>query len=374
MMGVKNKVAMVIFKILAVVLGIATLAFSVWNTWSLLALVMPGDDLRALLGVALFDVGMVVWFGVYVYASEGTAQRSIALIAGVLTMIGTLLANWFYLTLGGQTLVRVDPESGAWAVRTVELAIILHIVAMVGHYLSAPHISVAIKTQEMHDDAVEDALKVAAQRMEQTRADAAHAIGSTIHADVMRSLAAQAGRRDDARMIEGTARELPSYSAAQSQPDKAKHVDVKSRLGILGTVRRWWNGDVKPAVEPHYGILGTLKKLWYGDADAATPAPVAVFPQDAPTMPQVEQETVLEDSPREILRRAYAALRDGKPSEGERLAQILIDDEALGTGMHEAAMELIEKCREQKAFNDGVNDIFRRLGFLKKEDTDAGKP
>lgn len=241
----KNKLAMWIFKALAALLGLAVMAFSIWNTWSLLSIVMPGDDLRALLGVGLFDIGMLVWFGVFVYASEGTAQRAIALMAGVLTMVGTLAANWFYLTLGGQTLFRVDPSSGEWAIRTVELAIILHIVAMIGHFVGAPHIKLAIKVQEMHDDAVEDAMRVAEQNMSRTRADAARAIGDTIHADVMRSLQAQADKR--VGVIEGTAREVPSAGYAYQEPRK---------LGVMGTLRRWWAGDDVPPVGIHLQSAG----------------------------------------------------------------------------------------------------------------------
>lgn len=204
---------------LAICLGIAVYSFGVWNTWGLLSMLIPGDWLRPALGVALFDFGMVVWFGVFVYHSRGLGQRGIALIAGVLSLVGMLLSNWYFLTLSsGQTLVKIGPEDGLWALRIVEYGIIVAVCSGVLHYLLNPEILERMRQQAREDKVMDQAAQMADRKVDDVAAEVADQIGDDMRESALRKLAALNSRRTltvQGRVIESRdARPAPPPVAA----------------------------------------------------------------------------------------------------------------------------------------------------------------
>jgi hypothetical protein len=96
------------------------LVLLVWTsslTYSFLSMALPGTFwLVPLLGLVVFDVGMIAWLFVFLSHAEGAIQRAAAIILCLFNFVGVGLMTISEILLDGQTMVEAPAMLGTVAI------------------------------------------------------------------------------------------------------------------------------------------------------------------------------------------------------------------------------------------------------------------
>lgn len=136
-----------------ILLWTATLTYSfVSNTLPGLHWIVP------VFSLVVFDGGMVAWLIVFLDYAEGSFQRTIAIIACVLDLIGVGLMTVSEIFLGGQSLVAAPDSLGDMALWGIGIWTILNVAAVVGFHLFDPGARQKMALQSQRDKIFDQAL------------------------------------------------------------------------------------------------------------------------------------------------------------------------------------------------------------------------
>lgn len=169
------------------VLFVALILFSSFNIASLVLYLRPGDYLRAAIAPLLFDGAALVWLGMFVWNARGGAQRLIALVWCFVSVIAIAAANLYYLDLtsSANTLSTIErQEAVRWALRSIEYAVVWHLVGKFVYFVFNPSIvatmkeyqrqfRVMVRAQELADERIDEIAEQAAERIAVTTRRAA---------------------------------------------------------------------------------------------------------------------------------------------------------------------------------------------------------
>lgn len=117
-----------------------------------------------LLSLIVFDVGMVAWMIVFLSYAEGAGQRSIAILACVLDLIGVALLVLAEILLGGQQLATAPEHLGEYAIWGIAGWTVLNVIAVVAFHLLAPEARTQMALQAEKDAVFEAALEALTRR------------------------------------------------------------------------------------------------------------------------------------------------------------------------------------------------------------------
>ena len=174
--------------ILGVVLMAAVFAYSAFLTVDLSTRIFPGRVLEPFLSLALFDMGAVVWFLVFMWGSEGLAQRAIAMLMFILSFFGMSITSLGDLYLGGQEIAAVSSfwEVGSLMIMMYWLWSAIHTLAGFAFIATHPTVSDQI-WRAIHADTITDRARAEArQQVEKTSTALAPAVGYKAHDRIMR--------------------------------------------------------------------------------------------------------------------------------------------------------------------------------------------
>jgi len=106
-------IAKFLFYAVAVILLVWTSSL----TYSFLSMAMPGTFwLVPLLGLVVFDVGMIAWLFVFLSHAEGAIQRAVAIVLCLFNFVGVSLMTISEILLDGQTMVAAPEMLGTIAI------------------------------------------------------------------------------------------------------------------------------------------------------------------------------------------------------------------------------------------------------------------
>lgn len=135
-----NGLSSTITKILGYIFSVLVILFSSYNTFQLLH-TSSGNLIIAVLGLVLFEGGMVYWWLVFQNGAEGLPQMGIALLVFALCLLGVVIASG--VELGA---VQLSLDSHLPQQLTVG-ALVVQLIAKMVYPLVSPETSRRIKTK-----------------------------------------------------------------------------------------------------------------------------------------------------------------------------------------------------------------------------------
>jgi hypothetical protein len=224
MKDVMKKVATFLFYALAVIIYLWTASL----TLDLLMMIMPNDPITPFLGLALFDVGALIWLLVFLFNAQGLSQRAVALIGFAVDFIGTVAMVAADLFLSGQNMADV-PEflSNGTPVYILVGATAFNLFLIYVYHITDPNHSKEIEIQTEVDVAAEEGLKEARRQLKDRRGELGGLIANRIMHDALLRL--EMHETHDGRVIDAQSSDVGASPVMQaSGHKKAKSVTVNS--------------------------------------------------------------------------------------------------------------------------------------------------
>lgn len=224
-----------IAKFLFYAVALVLLAWTSSLTYSFLSMALPGTFwLVPLLGLVVFDVGMIAWLFVFLSHAEGAIQRAVAIVLCLFNFVGVGLMTISEILLSGQTMTAAPAMLGTVAIWGVGIWTTVNVLGVLVFHLgdNAARREMALQTEK---DAIFDA---ALGDLKNRRIDAQHALSQEMSAAMFAEMVAmlradadgngrpdimERGRQSGPRIVEP---ETPRLTAADiaamlavSQPD-----------------------------------------------------------------------------------------------------------------------------------------------------------
>lgn len=223
-----KKVLAGVGKIVLAVFTLAIVGFMAVMSYETLGRVYPDDPLKQVWGMALFSIGTVAWFVTFLYASEG-AQRPVALLMFVLSIVGEVVYATADVFMGGQTWVAVDPAMGQYVLWTFIGMTFAHGVALYIHFLVEPSRMSDLELSAMQDQAREVSLRKAAEMMQGYQDQIADALARKAVSGVFSDMALPL----PGTVIEGVARDVLPPAPVTAPKQEAKKLNAPGLWGSL---------------------------------------------------------------------------------------------------------------------------------------------
>lgn len=221
-------VAKFLFYTVALVLFIWTSSL----TYSFLGMALPGQFwLVPLLGLVVFDFGMVAWMFVFLSHAEGAIQRAVALILTVFNFAGVGLMVIAEILMGGQQMAAAPELLGTAAIWGIGIWTIVNVGGVILFHIGDNNARRAMAYQSQKDAIFDAALADLNSR----RIDAQKALSEEISAAMMRELIAELN----------TSNTAPGKTPAPAQTDHYGTVTIPE-------LRRKIDDGTLPAPGPVY--------------------------------------------------------------------------------------------------------------------------
>lgn len=188
MKSLKRTIAQIVFYTVAGTL----LAWTATLTYSFVAAALPQMPwFVPLLSLIVFDLGMLAWMVVFLSYAEGAGQRSVAILACALDLVGVALLVLAEILLGGEQLVTAPAALGEYAIWAIAAWTVANIVAVVCFHLLAPEARKQMALQAEKDHIFDAALEMLTQRRVDSGAQLAEAISADMFARLKAELLAE---------------------------------------------------------------------------------------------------------------------------------------------------------------------------------------
>jgi hypothetical protein len=143
--------------------GLVVFALMLSFSFSALGRVYPNNLPNQLMGLALFDLGAVVWMLVFIYKAKGSWQRAGAFALFLADFSGSLGLVAIEVLLGGQSYVKVADWVGQALVYIFIAAIALNLIGVYFQHFTEPAVQSEIENQSMADEIEEEARRQAGE-------------------------------------------------------------------------------------------------------------------------------------------------------------------------------------------------------------------
>jgi hypothetical protein len=125
-------------KVLFYLLAIGLLAWTASLTLAFVGGILPELVLAKYFALVVFDVGCVSWLLIFLFAAEGTPQRSTALIMAFLDLIGVGLMVFAELFTGGQQFASIPADLASIALYGIGIWTIANLVGVFAYHFTDP--------------------------------------------------------------------------------------------------------------------------------------------------------------------------------------------------------------------------------------------
>jgi len=180
MSEVLKKVATLLFWLFAIV----AFGLMVSLTYSAIMKIFPGDQIKAIWGVSMFDFACVIWLMTFAFKSEGMGQRAGALINFILALLGTLGMVALEVLIGGQDLLTVDTSMGEKIVYLFIGITVANLCGIYWHHLTEPSVTDEIEQRSEMDKVTEEARAQASQQVREMLPEMGRVIAARYVQDV----------------------------------------------------------------------------------------------------------------------------------------------------------------------------------------------
>lgn len=145
----------------AIVFFISVVLWTASLTLEVMSYVLPNNPVVKYFALAIYDIGALVWLGLYTYQAKGTPQRGISLLLFMVDFAGVVLMTAGGVYLGGQTLASVPVWMGGAIVNAVIFSTLANVGGAYYYHLSNPGTREAIQAQELEDHLTAEAMRQA---------------------------------------------------------------------------------------------------------------------------------------------------------------------------------------------------------------------
>jgi len=203
------------------ILAAALFTWSCSLTMTFLGDVLPHIPLAKYLGLIMFDLGALSWLFVFLKASQGLAQRAIALAMSLVDLAGAVLIGFAEIMLGGPQFAEIPKDLGTAAIWSIAVWTGLNLFAILVFHLMDPTAQREMAQRNAMDKITSQALDVLDKRTDELAAGVAGELAEAwcdhllLELDVMRRSALRLPETIDARALDSL-----EEAARKSKPSK----------------------------------------------------------------------------------------------------------------------------------------------------------
>lgn len=181
-----NKLLPYIAKPLFAMFALTVAAGVLYFSWNALGLIFPDDLAGQLLGIALFDIAMAVWFAVFLTNCEATMQYVWSVLGFLIGLGGTIVLVSMEI---GTSSGMLDPATLAKPLSYTFIGVLLgHLLLSYAFHASAPEQAAQISTGIEIAKVKDEAQKQVEKKMGEKLNDLADVISDDLLRGVLRSL------------------------------------------------------------------------------------------------------------------------------------------------------------------------------------------
>ena len=201
----------------------------VWTsslTYSFLSMALPGMFWAVpLLGLIVFDAGMIAWMFVFLSHAEGAIQRAVAIVLTLWNFLGVGLMTIAEILLSGQTLTEAPAMLGTAAIWGIGIWTVVNVLGVIVFHLGDPEARKEMALQSEKDAIFEGALTSLKNRRVAAQQGLADEMSATMFAQLLSDIRADSDKNGIPDLLERgtqsrtTASDRPQLPAAPSDND-----------------------------------------------------------------------------------------------------------------------------------------------------------
>lgn len=177
--------------ILFFVLIIVLIALMVSYTLSFVAKLFPEDAIKQWGTLAIFDLGAVIWFLVFMFKAKGAGQRGTSLLGLVVDFIGSLIIVAAEVFTAAESYL-TDPSIAAWLRQTATYVLVIWLGVNIAltyiYHITDPKQQEEMRARNIQDEITSKALDMAEAKVNQISASLADELSETMKLSVLASL------------------------------------------------------------------------------------------------------------------------------------------------------------------------------------------
>lgn len=190
-------------KFLFYAVAIVLLMWTSSLTYSFLSMALPNTFWAVpLLGLVVFDVGMVSWLFVFLGHAEGNIQRAVAIALTMFNFVGVGLMVLAEILLDGQQLVEAPEMLGTAAIWGIGIWTVANVLGVLVFHLGDPNARREMAMQAERDEIFEAALGDLKNRRIGMQKTLSEEMGAAMMAELVSQLRADSDRNGIADILE----------------------------------------------------------------------------------------------------------------------------------------------------------------------------
>lgn len=211
----KRTIAKYLFYAVAVTL----LAWTGSLTYSFLSMALPGAFfLVPLLGLVVFDAGMIAWLFVFLSHAEGAIQRATAIVLCLFDFLGVGLMVMAEILLDGQQLVDAPDLLATAAIWGIGIWTVVNVFGVILFHLGDPEARKEMTIQAEKDAIFDGALKKLNNRRMEHESALADELSEAMFTQLLSELRADKDRNGTPDVVERGKQTAPKRDAARQTP------------------------------------------------------------------------------------------------------------------------------------------------------------
>ncbi len=208
-------IAKFLFYAVAVILLVWTSSL----TYSFLSMALPNTFwMIPLLGLVVFDVGMVSWLFVFLSHAEGAIQRAVAITLTMFNFLGVGLMVIAEILLDGQQMVQAPEMLGTAAIWGIGIWTIVNVLGLLIFHLGDNNARREMAMQSERDAVFDAALKNLTQQRAVIQEELARQLGTAMLDDLIREVRADADRNGTPDILERGRQSASGHLSAHNAP------------------------------------------------------------------------------------------------------------------------------------------------------------
>ena len=175
--------------------AIVLLAWTSSLTYSFLSMALPGQLwIVPLLGLVVFDVGMISWLFVFLSHAEGAIQRAVGIILCLFNFVGVGLMTISEILLSGQTMAAAPDMLGTIAIWGIGIWTTVNVLGVLVFHLGDPSARKEMAIQSEKDAIFEGALDALKQRRVDAQQALSHELSGVMFGELLANIRADKDR------------------------------------------------------------------------------------------------------------------------------------------------------------------------------------
>ena len=221
-----------IAKFLFYSVAIVLLAWTSSLTYSFLSMALPGQLwIVPLLGLVVFDVGMISWLFVFLSHAEGAIQRAVGIILCLFNFVGVGLMTISEILLSGQTMAAAPQMLGTIAIWGIGIWTTVNVLGVLVFHLGDPNARKEMAIQSEKDAIFEGALTALKQRRVDAQQALSHELSGVMFGELLADIRADKDRNGVPDIMERGRQDAPRI--VEPEQPRLTAADIAAALALL---------------------------------------------------------------------------------------------------------------------------------------------